>query len=80
MNAVFDRFVTQSEHFSGDCNLLWAKTRLNTSEDATVEEHNLQNNKGAVAGSVLHEFGKLYGFLNFNFLHIITLLYYVAER
>lgn len=57
MNPVFDRFVTQNEHFSGDCNLLWAKTRLNTSEDVTAEEYNLENNKGTVAGSVLHEFG-----------------------
>lgn len=31
--------------------------KLNTSEDATVKEHNLQRNKGTVAGSVLHEFG-----------------------
>lgn len=57
MNTVFDRFVTQSEHFSGDYNLLWAKTKLSTSEDAAVEEYNLQNNKGTVAGSVLCEFG-----------------------
>lgn len=47
--------MTQNEHFSGDCNLLWAKTRLNASEDETGE-CNLENNKGAVDGSMLHEF------------------------
>lgn len=55
MNTVFDRFVTQNEHFSGDCNLLWAKTRLNTSEDDILEECNLENSKGTIDGSMLHE-------------------------
>lgn len=57
VNTVFDRFVTQNGHFSGDYNLLWAKARLNASEDEIVEECNLENNKGTVDGSMLHEFG-----------------------
>lgn len=43
--------------FQWDHNILWAKARLNASEDEIVEECNLENNKGTVDGSMLCEFG-----------------------
>lgn len=56
MNIGFNRSVRQNEYFSEDYNLLWAKTRLNISEDEIVEERNLEDSKGTADGSMLREF------------------------